>query len=155
TSDFPYILEAVITKTLRAGYTNPPRTFVPWARQATLPDFKEVSRVQLSGAPDLKRVVEGAEYEFGALGDGAEKYRVQKYGRIVHITWETIINDDLDALTRIPTLFGSSAADLESDIVYGILNGNPKMAGNVHLFHPSHRHLARPGGAPDHRRDPG
>src|SRR5690606_16294777 len=147
TSDFPYILEAVITKTLRAGYTNPPRTFVPWARQATLPDFKEVSRVQLSGAPDLKRVVEGAEYEFGALGDGAEKYRVQKYGRIVHITWETIVNDDLDALTRIPQLFGASAADLESDIVYGILNGNPAMADGKALFHADHGNLAGSGAA--------
>jgi len=147
TSDFPYILEAVITKTLRAGYTNTPRTFVPWARQATLPDFKEVSRVQLSGAPDLKRVVEGAEYEFGALGDGAEKYRVQKYGRIVHITWETIVNDDLDALTRIPQLFGASAADLESDIVYGILNGNPAMADGKALFHADHGNLAGSGAA--------
>ncbi|WP_125077014.1 ClpP-like prohead protease/major capsid protein fusion protein [Pseudoxanthomonas sp. SGT-18] len=145
TSDFPYILENVITKALRAGYERTQRTFVPWTRQATLPDFKEVSRVQLSGAPNLKRVVEGGEYEYGQLGDSAEKYRVQKYGRIVHITWETIINDDLDALTRIPTLFGSSAADLESDIVYGILNGNPKMADNVDLFHSSHGNLASAG----------
>src|SRR5690606_11957942 len=145
TRDFPFILENVITKTLRAGYERTQRTFVPWTRQATLPDFKEISRVQLSGAPNLKRVVEGGEYEYGQLGDSAEKYRVQKYGRIVHITWETIINDDLDALTRIPTLFGSSAADLESDIVYGILNGNPKMADNVDLFHSSHGNLASAG----------
>lgn len=141
TSDFPNILENVITKTLRAGYESTPRTFVPWTRRATLPDFKEVSRVQLSGAPSLKRVLEGAEYEFGAMGDGAEKYRAQKYGRIVAITWETIVNDDLDALTRIPQLFGSSAADLESDIVYGIINGNPNMADGVALFHGTHGNL--------------
>src|SRR5690606_26407842 len=102
TSDFPNILENVITKTLRKGYESAARTFLPFSRQATLPDFKQVSRAQIGGAPNLKRVLEGAEYEHGSIGDGAEKYSVQKYGRIVAISWETVINDDLDALTRIP-----------------------------------------------------
>src|SRR5690606_28108110 len=44
TSDFPHILENVITKTLRRGYEGTQRTFLPWTRQATLPDFKQVSR---------------------------------------------------------------------------------------------------------------
>lgn len=141
TTDFPNILENVITKTLRAGYTAAARTFTPFSRQATLPDFKQVSRAQIGGAPDLKRVLEGAEYEYGSIGDGAEKYAVQKYGRIVHITWETIINDDLDALTRIPQAFGASAAELESDIVYAILSGNPNMADGTALFHANHGNL--------------
>lgn len=141
TSDFPAILENVVTKTLRAGYAASSRTFQPWTRQATLPDFKQISRVQLGGAPNLLKVLEGAEYEYGSIGEGAEKYAVQKYGRIVAITWETIINDDLDALTRIPQAFGASAGDLESDIVYAILNGNPAMADTVALFHASHGNL--------------
>lgn len=145
TSDFPNILESVITKTLRAGYQGTSRTFVPFCRQATLPDFKEVSRVQLSGAPDLKRVLEGAEYEFGTFSDGAEKYRVQKYGRIVAITWETIINDDLNALTSIPTAFGASAGDLESDIVYGVLTSNAALSDGVALFHATHGNLGTAG----------
>ena len=141
TSDFPNILENVVTKTLRMGYEAAGRTFVPFCRQATLPDFKQISRAQLGGAPDLKRVLEGAEYEFGSIGDGAEKYAVQKYGRIVSLTWETVINDDLDALTRIPFAFGASAASLESDIVYAILTGNPNMADGTALFHSDHGNL--------------
>lgn len=145
TSDFPNILENVITKSLRAGYEGSSRTFTSWARQgSSLPDFKQVSRAQIAGAPSLKRVLEGAEYEEGTIGDGAEKYAVQKYGRIVHVSWETVINDDLDALTRIPQAFGGSAADLESDLVYAILTGNPKMADNVDLFHASHSNLGTP-----------
>ena len=141
TSDFPAILEAVVTRTLRSGYQTAARTFTPFSRQATLPDFKQVSRVQLGGAPNLLRVVEGAEYEYGTIGDGAEKYAVQKYGRIVAITWEAIVNDDLDALTRIPQSFGASAAELESDIVYAILTGNPLMADGKALFHADHGNL--------------
>lgn len=141
TSDFPNILENVVTKSLRAGYTSAARTFLPFSRQATLPDFKQISRAQLGGAPNLKRVLEGAEYEHGTIGDGAEKYSVQKYGRIVAISWETIINDDLDALSRIPQAFGASAAELESDIVYAIVTGNPNMADGVALFHATHGNL--------------
>jgi ATP-dependent protease ClpP protease subunit len=127
TSDFPAILENVVTKTLRQAYESAPRTFLPWTRRATLPDFKEVSRAQLGGAPSLQRVVEGGEYTYGTIGEGAEKYRVQKYGRLVAITWETVVNDDLNAFVRLPQMFGRSAADLESDIVYGILTSNPQM----------------------------
>lgn len=141
TSDLPFILEQVITKTLRAGYAASSRTFVPWARPSTLPDFKQISRAQLGGAPNLRRVLEGGEYEFGQIGEGAEKYAVQKYGRIVAVTWETIINDDLDSLTRIPQAFGASAADLESDIVYAILTANANLADGVPLFHATHGNL--------------
>ncbi len=141
TSDFPAILGNTVNRSLRAGYDAAPRTFLPFSRQTTLPDFKEISRVQLGGAPSLKRVVEGGEYEQGSIGEGAEKYRVHKYGRIVALTWETIVNDDLDALSRIPFAFGASSADLESDLVYAILTNNPNMADGVALFHATHGNL--------------
>lgn len=144
TSDFPVILENVVTKTLRDAYNETPRTFLPFCRRATLPDFKEVTRAQISGAPDLKEVLEGEEYGYAAMTDGGEKYRVRKYGRIVALTWEAIVNDDLSALTRIPTAFGASAAAKESDIVYGILTGNPKMSDNEDLFSAAHGNVGTP-----------
>lgn len=144
TSDFPVILENVVTKTLRDAYNETPRTFLPFCRRATLPDFKEVTRAQISGAPDLKEVLEGEEYGYAAMTDGGEKYRVRKYGRIVALTWEAIVNDDLSALTRIPTAFGASAAAKEADIVYGILTGNPKMSDNEDLFSAAHGNVGTP-----------
>lgn len=149
TSDFPFVLENVITKTLRAAYEGTQRTFVPWTRRATLPDFKQISRVQLGGAPNLKRVVEGGEYEQGTIGEGAEKYAVQKYGRLIAITWETIVNDDLSAFTRVPEMFGRSAADLESDIVYGVLTTNANLADGKALFHADHGNLGTGGAISD------
>jgi ATP-dependent protease ClpP protease subunit len=145
TSDFPYLLESIVTKSLRAGYDGTQRTFVPFCRRATLPDFKTVSRVQLAGAPSLKKVLEGAEYEQGTIGEGAEKYQLSKYGRIVSATWETVINDDLDGLTRLPTMFGRSAADLESDVVYAIITANAALADGVALFHADHTNLGTAG----------
>ncbi len=141
TSDFPKILENVVTKSLRMGYEGEMRTFQAFTRRATLTNLKEVSRVQLASAPALKRVREGGEYEYGTMGEGAEKYSVLKYGRLFALTWETIINDDLDALTRIPQAFGASAASLESDLVWAIFTGNPNMADGVALFHGTHGNL--------------
>ena len=134
TDDFPFILENIATKTLRNGYEGTRRTFTAFCAQAVLPDFKEISRVQLGGAPDLKKVVPGAEYTVGEIGEGAEKYRVQKYGRLVPFTWEMMVNDDLGAFMRLLTMFGRSAGDLESDLVYGIFTSNPNMADGNALF---------------------
>jgi hypothetical protein len=145
TGDFPNVLAAVINKTLRAAYDSTPRTFTGWARRATIPDFKSVTRVQLGGAPDLLKVPEGAEFKYGTMGDAKEVYALSTYGRIIAFTRQMLINDDLSAFDRIPAAFGASAADLESDIVYGILTANAAMADGTALFHANHGNLAGTG----------
>jgi len=141
TSDFPAILANVANKTLRRAYEATPRTFAMWARRATISDFKPVNRTQIAGAPDLRWIAENAEYTYGAISDGKETYNLATYGRIVAITRQAIINDDIDALTRIPASFGAAAADLESDLVYAILTGNPTMADGTALFHANHGNM--------------
>lgn len=141
TSDFPAILANVAGKTLRASYESTPRTFAAWARRATITDFKPVQRTQLGGAPDLEKVLESGEFQYGTIGEAKEVYALASYGRIIGITRQALINDDLDAFTRIPAAFGASAADLESDIVYAILMQNPAMADSTALFHADHGNL--------------
>lgn len=138
TSDFPAILENVITKSLRSRYELSPRTFTVLARQATLPDYKEVSRAQLGEAPRLRQVLEGGEYTYGTIGDAAEKYRLFKYGKIVAITREVIINDDLDAFTRVPGDMGAAAGQLESEVFWAHFTGNPQMHDSQNLFSAAH-----------------
>ena len=144
-SDFPSILANVANKSLRAAYDGTPRTFVAWAKQTSIPDFKQVQRTQLGGAPDLLRVPESGEFTYGTIGEGKEVYSLTTYGRIIGINRQTLINDDLDAFTRIPTAFGASAADLESDLVYGVLLANAAMNDGVALFHATHGNLGTAG----------
>ncbi|MCA2992100.1 prohead protease/major capsid protein fusion protein [Gemmatimonas sp.] len=141
TADFPFLLANVANKTLRSAYESTPRTFTAWARQATITDFKQVQRTQLGGAPDLQRVPESGEFTYGTIGEGREVYSLLTYGRIVGITRQTLINDDLDAFTRVPSAFGASAADLESDLVYSILTTNPLMGDGLALFVAGHGNL--------------
>ena len=146
TADFPFILANVANKTLRAAYDSTPRTFTAWARQATITDFKPVQRTQLGGAPDLQRVPESGEFSYGTIGEGREVYALLTYGRIVGITRQTLINDDLDAFTRVPSAFGAAAADLESDIVYSILTSNPLMSDGLALFVAGHGNVGTAAG---------
>jgi hypothetical protein len=149
TSDFPQILAAVTGKTLRAAYEAAPRTFMPIARRTSAADFKQIHRLQLGEAPQLEKVNESGEFKRGSIGEGKESYRVETWGKVIGITRQVIINDDLDAFTRVPALFGTSAATLESDIVWGIVIDNPAMADGNALFHGSHKNLAGTGTALD------
>jgi hypothetical protein len=141
TSDFPAILANVANKTLRMAYESTPRTFLRWARPTTIVDFKPVQRTQLGGAPDLVKVPENGEFKYGTMGEAKETYALATYGRIIAISRQAIINDDLNAFTRIPTAFGASAADLESDLVYAVLITNGAMNDGFDLFSTEHGNL--------------
>ncbi|MBT3808598.1 MAG: peptidase U37, partial [Rhodospirillaceae bacterium] len=100
TSDFPEILAAVTNKTLRDAYEAAPRTFMPIARRTSASDFKDINRLQLGEAPQLEKVNESGEFKRGTMGEAKERYRVETYGKVMAITRQVIINDDLDAFTR-------------------------------------------------------
>ncbi len=141
TSDFPSILADVANKTLRQAYEAYPRTFLTFSRRRTAADFKNINAVQLGESPSLQKVNEKGEFTYGSIAESKETYKLATYGRIVAITRQVIINDDLGAFTRIPAGFGVAAATLESDTVWGIVTSNPNMGDNVALFHATHSNL--------------
>lgn len=141
TTDFPAVLANVANKTIRKSYEETKRTFLPFCRKVNLPDFKPVSRVQVSEIPTPTLVTEGGEFNQSTISDGKETYQLATYGEIISITRQTIINDDLNVFSRIPTLLGSAASRLESDLVYGILTDNPLMADGKGVFHADHGNL--------------
>lgn len=154
TSDFPAILENSLSKALRAGYETEPATFTAWTRHVRVKDFKPQSRVLLGSAPELRTVLEGAEYEYGAIDeDKAVPYAVQKFGRMVQLTWETLVNDDLDAFLRMTQAMGQAALRVEADNIYNTFlqnSGNgPLMQDAKALFHADHGNLAASASALD------
>jgi hypothetical protein len=147
TSDLANIVANVANKTLRQAYQAAPRTFTGWARETTAADFKTIPRVSLSDAPALETVNENGEFKRGAVTDGKETYQLATVGKIIGITRQVIINDDLAAFTRLPQLFATAAANYESDTVYGILTANAALADGVALFHATHANLTGTGTA--------
>lgn len=148
TSDFPEILANVANKTLRDSYSEAPQTFMPFTREVEVPDFKQISRTQLGDAPNLLETPEHAEVKRGKIGEAAEKYEVKTYERIVAVTRKALINDDLDAFTRIPALMGRAARDLESDTVWSIILTNASMGDGNALFSAAHSNVFGAAGNP-------
>ncbi len=143
TSDFPLILADTMNKTLRQAYSDAPRTFTEWARREVAGDFREMTRAQISGlVGDLEEVQEGGEYKHDTMTESAEKYKVKKYGKIVSLSYEAMINDDLSAFNRTARAVANAATQLQSDLVYAILTGNPNMADGFALFSTQHANIA-------------
>lgn len=141
-SDFGYLLSNIANKRLQAAYEQAESTYRTWARRApNAPDFKDINVVQLSSAPELLKTNEHGEFTYGTLKDGGESYKVVTYGRIVTLTRQAIINDDLRGFDRLLTAFGDSARRLENRLVYAQLLDNPKLSDGKALFHADHGNL--------------
>lgn len=147
TSDFPLLLGSTVNRTLRDAYALAPQTWRPLGRQTSVPDFREITRVALGDISALEKVSEHGEYKYGTLGEEGVPLKVAKFGKIIAVTWESIVNDDLSALTRIPQALGAAAAQTESDVVWNLLLGNPNFVDGTALFHADHGNLAASGGA--------
>lgn len=135
TSDFANLFANVANKRLRMGYEENNASYQIWARRApNAPDFKTLTVVQLGAAPDLLQTNEHGEFKYGSMTDGKETYSMVTYGRIVSLTRQAIINDDLRGFDRLVSAFGDSARRLENRTVYSILTANANLSDGGALF---------------------
>lgn len=139
TGSFSNLLLDASKKSLLAGYVEAPYTWSIWARQApSTNDFKAINRIRFSEIPNLEAVAEVQPYPEVALSDSKESYSVEKYGSKFSVSWETVVNDDLDAMSRIPQMQGVAARRLQNAKVYEVLTANPTMSDSYALFSASH-----------------
>jgi hypothetical protein len=135
TGSFANLMLDAANKTLLAGYEEAPYTWNAWARQAqSVDDFKPINRIRLSEMADPEQVPEGQDYPETKMSDSKESYKVEKYGSIFSVTWETVVNDDLDALSRIPAAQGVACRRKQNKAVYSVLTANAAMADTFNLF---------------------
>jgi ATP-dependent protease ClpP protease subunit/ribosomal protein L12E/L44/L45/RPP1/RPP2 len=153
TSDFPVLLETAMHKILLAGYRLTAFTWSRFCRTGTLSDYRPHNRYHLSSFSDLAGVTENGEYKNGTLGDGQkETITGARKGRILEVTPELLVNDDLGTLVSITTALGQAAGRTIEKDVYALLALNaglgPAMNDGNTLFHASHGNIAATGGAP-------
>lgn len=139
TGSFVNLLLNVANKSLLAAYEESPYTWNLWARQAeSTDDLKQITRTRFSEAPDLEDIPENKAYPEATMSDSKEQYAVAKKGKMFTVSWETIINDDLGALSRIPAMFGNAARRTQNKKVYEVLTANATMGDGYALFSSSH-----------------
>lgn len=147
-SDFPNILANVANKTLRASYVEFPVAWPTFARSVTNPDLKTVDRLAFGESPNLLVIKEGGEYKEFTVKETKESYKLVKHGRRFTITIELLINDDLNAIGRIPSMMGQAARRTEDVIAFAVITDNAALSDGNALFSAAHNNIITSGSGP-------
>ena len=145
-SDFPVLLENVLNKTLLSNYELAADTWRRFCGVGNLTDFRAHKLYKLGQFGALEEVVEGAEYQYDAIPDGeSESITAKTYGKLINLSRQAMINDDLSALIRTAQSIGMSAALTIEEAVYALLGLNsglgPTMSDGDTLFHANHSNV--------------
>ncbi len=130
-SDFSVYFGDVLDRSKLAAYAETPYVWSQFAKRARIRDFRQakifrqdrgasvldgpilpstttgISGTGPNGLPEL------AEYPFGKQVITDYVDQIYKFGRKFGLSWETIVNDDLDMLTDFPMLMGRAARRTE------------------------------------------
>ncbi|MBA4256937.1 MAG: hypothetical protein C0445_13790 [Polaromonas sp.] len=134
TGDFPHLLGAAVGRVLHQAYTDSPAALKTVSRKANLPDFRDRRVVRMGSAPSLEKVNEHGEFRYGAVTDASNTWKLTTYGRIVSLTRQAMVNDDLGGFSDLITKFGQAASRREADELVSVLTVSPAVDGSP-LFH--------------------
>lgn len=153
TSDFPVVLQNVMHKTLLGSYTATPNVWPRFCARGNLSDFRPHYRYRMGSFNDLADVTEANEFQDGTLPDAErESITAKTKGRILNLSRQMIINDDMGAFTGVSRLMGRAAArTVEKDVFAMILLGaglGPVLSDGQTVFHATHNNIAAVAAAP-------
>lgn len=145
TGDFPALLGDTLNKALRNGMENEQASHRIWCSITEAADFRVQSRVILGSAPDLLGVGELGEYKNGPLQEDKSTLVPAKFGRIVSLSWESLLADNLGGFVNIGRSLGQAAMRAEADSLYGALTSNalagPTLSDGTELFHSTRNNI--------------
>lgn len=105
-------------------------------------DFRAQERVRMGGYGNLPTVAENGPYTaLSSPGDEAASYAATKRGGTETISLETIANDDVGVIRRVPQKLGVAAARTLYEFVYDFLRTNAAIYDTVALAHATHGNL--------------
>lgn len=117
--DFTEILSDSANKQLVGSYEENLGSWTEWASTMEVNDLKSHKGIRMSAFSNLSEVSEAGDLESAAMGEAKETIQAKTYGRILVLSRTTFLNDDMNALSRVPLLMGAAAARNIDDLVYG------------------------------------
>lgn len=124
TALFPELFGDSLDRQMYGAYTAAPVTWRNYARRSLVNDFREVKRFALSGIRGLlTRTPELSEHERRTTDEAVFTYAVNKYEAGFGLSFEAMVNDDLEAFARLPRDLAQSAIDSEEYFVTGLWAG--------------------------------
>ena len=153
TSDFPVILGGVIHQTLLSNYNAVADTWRRFCLTGSVADFREYKRLRMGSITNLDALSELGEFKNKKLTDAdSESISAGTKGNIINVSRQMIVNDDLNAFSRLTAMLGRAAARTIEVDVYNLLTSNaglgPVLTDGKTMFHAGHKNIAATGGAP-------
>lgn len=121
-SDFPLLTGDVLDRMALARYREFP---AGWRRYMkvnnNLRDFRTVRRIAANGLEgQWNRQDEQQEVDYAALSETGYTYAPAKYAKAAKLSFEALMNDDLDQFTSIPDRLGRGGARTVSKFATGL-----------------------------------
>jgi len=108
--DVSGILSSSANKILLEGFNQVPQTWREVARTRSVSDFKSVTAYRLTADLEYAEVGPTGEITHGELGEESYSMQAKTYAKMLTLTRQDIINDDLGAFDDLRTRLGLGAA---------------------------------------------
>lgn len=116
--DVTGILSNTANKFLTAGFLYTEQAWREWCKIRPVSDFKQITTYRMTGAAKFVKVAPGGEIPHGTLGELSYTNQAETYGRMLGVSRQDIINDDLGAFTQAAFELSRGAGDSLNEVVY-------------------------------------
>lgn len=122
TSDFPILFGTVLDRQLLDAYKIQKPAYRNYIKTGTQADFRPSNLIATYGLQSAMDVVpELGEYKAAKLQDGKVQCTLTKYGRTFPLSWEALVNDDLNAFGDIASKLVNAALRTEYRVATGLI----------------------------------
>lgn len=125
-SDYPLLLSAAANKFLLPQYQYQTPSYRSFSAKKTFNDFKAHNFLRVGDFPILEQLSESGEFRNGAISENREQVYALTYGKIVGLSRQMFVNDDLSAFADLTGMAGRRVADFENSIAWGLILSNSK-----------------------------
>lgn len=119
------ILSNLANKTLLAAYEAVNTVSDQICATTDVNDFKQVTRYRMTASGIFQKVGPDGELKHASLDQESYTNQVETYGRMIALTRQMIINDDLGAFLQIPRAIGRMSALALEEAVFTLFLSNP------------------------------
>jgi hypothetical protein len=110
-SDFPTLMGDVLERTMLARWNSFPQAWRQFVGVGTRRDFRTGKAIALDGLEgSFNEQMEEEELEYGSLSESYYSYGIKKFSKGAKLSWELLLNDDLNAFNTVPDRLGRGAA---------------------------------------------
>lgn len=124
TATLPYILSNSANKILQSSFMAVPSAARVLAKKLIANDFKEHRGHRMTGDSQFDEVGPGGELKHMSLGETTYTFTPKTHGKMIGLTRQQWINDDLGAFTELPQKLGRGAALAIEDAFWTLVKAN-------------------------------